>query len=776
VVREGFSFKLWLFCVQFITFMPMAKPLFLCLCLLLLFTELMMARTYTEPEARAAWEALKKQPVSDDNFRKTCDLIQDIGQTNIQLSYEILQQYVPMVKATGNHQWVHVLLMGWAKAKESFVNFDEAELLYRQARENAANLQTGYDEALVGTVLMYLEWGREDSLAKYLRLGDTVCRRAADKENLSFIYTFKAMSHMDDTASMRNNLDSAIQLAETLANKNALFTAHYNRAVFSAQFNLQQQVSELGTLLELAKDSTLTHKPRLYERTAFYFRNPGPSIYYQLVLVNLLLTDYDNAGKFAELFYNETVLPNPNGAQAPYFNSVMAMVKAYQGSYSASRDYLGKSLTLFGVPENKIVYPTYFLAAGMLSEQAGQYNQSVSYYAEAFKNGSMSYGLHLMPPGIYYAHGLILTRKLDSAEKIFEQLGPALKTRTYSAIGFYYYQYYSELLKAKGDYAAYTKALETFYAIKDSLTNLNHFRAIQEVETRLRVLDKERQIGLLNEENDQKLREIREGRFYLILFTSLAALIILLLFGYGRTQYLRKQQAEQITVQNDLLQQNKMKEMEKQHRIEVMQGAIDAEESERHKIADQLHDETGGMLALASLNISSVLEKGAMQGISEEKLSKTGEILSSVSTTIRNISHRLTPLIIEKYGFRKSIEDLAYTINLSEKLALETVIVGFEEDTKYPVNLLNNLYRIIQELLHNVIKHAQAQHALVELVEHEKHISIMVEDDGVGIGDYSKAKGKGLLATQSKIAYLNGKMEIIKKNDRGTLVVIELVV
>jgi signal transduction histidine kinase len=182
------------------------------------------------------------------------------------------------------------------------------------------------------------------------------------------------------------------------------------------------------------------------------------------------------------------------------------------------------------------------------------------------------------------------------------------------------------------------------------------------------------------------------------------------------------------------------------------------------------------MLALASLNISSVLEKGAMQGISEEKLSKTNEILSSVSTTIRNISHRLTPLIIEKYGFRKSIEDLAYTINLSEKLALETVIVGFEEDTKYPVNLLNNLYRIIQELLHNVIKHAHAQHALVELVEHEKHISIMVEDDGVGIGDYSKAKGKGLLATQSKIAYLNGKMEIIKKNDRGTLVVIELVV
>ncbi len=759
---------------QFLIFMMMPKLLLLLFCCVFLLKGNVYARTYTEAEGRAAWNTLKQKAVTEKNFREACDLMQDIGQTNLPLSYEILAEYVPMVKRTGNRKWIHVLLMGWAKAKESLTSFEEAETLYKQAEDNAKADPRSYNEAVVGIVLMYLEWGRPDSLEKYIHLGEEASRHANDNENLSFIYTFKAMSRMEDTASMRKYLDSAMVLSSNLPDKNALFTAKYNRAVFYSQFNLQQQVTELGELLELSKDSTLSHKPRLYERTAFYFRSPVPSIYYQLMLVNLLLTDYDNAWKFAELFYDATVKPNPAGAQAPYFNSVMAMVKAYQGDYGEAKQYLGKSQDLFHLPENKISYPTYQLAAGMISEHAGKYAEALHYYEAAYKNGSMSYGLHLMPPEIYYAHELIVNKKLDSAQKLFSQLDPVLKTRMYSAIGFYYYKYYAELLKARDDYPAYSKALETFYAIKDSLAGINNYRAIQEVETKMRVHDKELQISRLNEENAAKLKEIRQERIYLVIFTSLAAVIILLLVAYSRNQNHRKQQAEQITRQNEILQRNKIMEMEKQHRIDVMQGAIDAEENERHKIADQLHDEAGNMLALASLNISSVLEKGSQDAQSGEKIQKAHEILTSVSSTVRDISHRLTPLVIEKYGFKKALEDMDHAVNLSQKIKLETVIIGFEDDNKYPVSLLNNLYRIVQELVHNILKHAQATAARLELVEHEEHISLMVEDNGVGIEDYQGKKGRGLNAIQSKIAYLNGEMEIMKKKDNGTLIVIEI--
>jgi glucose-6-phosphate-specific signal transduction histidine kinase len=81
---------------------------------------------------------------------------------------------------------------------------------------------------------------------------------------------------------------------------------------------------------------------------------------------------------------------------------------------------------------------------------------------------------------------------------------------------------------------------------------------------------------------------------------------------------------------------------------------------------------------------------------------------------------------------------------------------------------------MLQELVHNVVKHAQASHVLVEVVEHERVISVMVEEVGVGIDLDKTVKGKGLQTVRSKIAYLKGRVEIGPKKDGGTLIVIEL--
>ena len=207
---------------------------------------------------------------------------------------------------------------------------------------------------------------------------------------------------------------------------------------------------------------------------------------------------------------------------------------------------------------------------------------------------------------------------------------------------------------------------------------------------------------------------------------------------------------------------------------------MDAEQRERHKIADQLHDEVGGMLSLATLNLSSALENGPGDERSGQKLQKTQEVLQSVAVTIRELSHRLTPLVIEKLGFRKAVEDMVESINLSGKLHVGLVIIGWEETGRYSEGLLHDLYRMLQELLQNIIRHAHAAGALVQLVEHVDGLSLIVEDDGVGIGangvdlgKHSKG-GKGLRAIRSKITYLNGRIEIGPKQDKGTLIVIEL--
>ncbi len=758
---------------------------FLCVvcCLTSFWVNVDLARGSSETAELEKWSRLMKEPVTEQSFRSACDLMQAIAKTDVDKSYELFTGYLPRIESTRNHRWLHVLFMGWGHAEESLDYYKKAENLYRRARANAEGYPHLYREALVGTILLYLEWGKKDSLDKYIRTSETECMKSGDNENLSFTYTFKAMASLDNRDTVSYYLTKAIGLAKNLPDKNAEFTARYNYAVVYLQSDPEKEVDELESLLSLARDSSLNHyPPKLYERTNFSFRNPVPSIYYNLMQVNLLLTDYGEAEKYAKLFYDLTITAHPHSIQAPYFNAEMAIVEAYSGNWRPAAGYLGKSREQFRLPEEKIPYISYFIAAGMMAEHKKKYEQAAHYFKEALNKGNTR-GLYLMPPEIYYAHALILTNNLAAASRVFEGLKQRMQQNKYAATGFYYYKYYAELLKAQHDYPGYAEALETFYNIKDSLISLGRYRAIHEVETKFHVREEQVRINRLKEEQAAAAANDRRERIFYTALIVLAAVIIILLMLILRYRQIRSRQKE-------ALHQSRVRQMEEQQRIAVMRGMMEAEEKERYNIADQLHDEVGSLLSLAAMNISSAAEKNGNSSQIFEKLHKAQDILSSVAGNIRDLSHRLTPMVIEKHGFRKAIEDLAGTINLSEKLKLETVIIGFSElapaqggnePSGYSVTFLNTLYRIIHELIHNIVKHADAKHALLELVEHEDQISLMIEDDGIGIPGFSSSgkadtpgDGKGLRNIKLKIEHLNGRIEISSKKDKGTIIICEI--
>ncbi len=726
------------------------------------------ARTYTEAEGRTAWAKLQHQPITEATFRQSCDLIQDMGQTNLPVAYEWLARYVPTVQKSANRRWIHILLINWGKAKESLNHYDEAEPLFQQARHNARPIPELYCHALTYTVQLYFDWDKPDSLARYLRLGEQAARAINDRETLSLLRTFRGASRIraGQADSMRADFDEAIRLATGLINKNALFLARYSRASYCLT-NPQQQVVAFDSLLELASDSSLVRNPRLYERTTVYFRSPRPTVLFKLAQLNLLLTDYDNAGKFADMVYDALVRPNPQAPSVPYFNAEMAMIRVYQGQIKQARTFLDSSRRQFGGTEARIPYSGYFLAAGLLAEHDGQLTKAADYYKQSLTKGATAASFSRIPPELFYARSLVRTGRYAEARKILIPLTTAATANRYSAIGLYYYQSLAELNKAQGDYARYGQALGTYYAIRDSLTNLNQYRAVQQILARVRIRDKEQQIDRLNAENVARLAQLQRERLFYGVIIALALLTIGLLGLYLRNRQIR-------TRQREALQQSELERLEKQRHIDLMQGVMKAEENERRKIADQLHDEVNAMLALATLNVSSVLEKGAQHTQTELKLQKTQDVLTSVSTTVRGISHRLTPLLIERYGFRHALEDLAESVNVAERLHLETIIVGFNEPSTYSTSFLNELYRIIQELVHNVLKHAQATQALVEVIEHQNHITLMVDDNGVGIDTTTRPDGMGISTIRSKVAYLNGQMDIQRKPEGGTLIVIEI--
>lgn len=217
-------------------------------------------------------------------------------------------------------------------------------------------------------------------------------------------------------------------------------------------------------------------------------------------------------------------------------------------------------------------------------------------------------------------------------------------------------------------------------------------------------------------------------------------------------------------------------ELNKEQR-EMSSMIMESQENERRKISDQLHDEVGTMLSIANWQINEVLS--AAYPLPEKatvKLEKATEALESVSATIRKLGHNLSPWAIQKYGLNRAIASLAYQINISEKISLEYAVVGLESSTDYPLSLLNNLYRIIQELLNNIIKHAGASRAYLELVAAQGQLSIIVEDNGKGFDSSlaMRSSGIGLENIRAKLSLYNGEIEITRKPAHGTIVVIRI--
>ncbi len=201
---------------------------------------------------------------------------------------------------------------------------------------------------------------------------------------------------------------------------------------------------------------------------------------------------------------------------------------------------------------------------------------------------------------------------------------------------------------------------------------------------------------------------------------------------------------------------------------------ITTQEAERRQLADQLHDIAGSMLSAARLNLSSMREKNFVANPEgQAKLASAEHAVSSISHMLRNLSHAISPIMLEKVGFRQSVENIVSIFNTAQKIRVELDVTGFESEQPEMTQTFSVLYGILYELVNNVIKHANASHVLIQLVEHEDSIVMIVEDNGQGL----KVNGTpthGLEGIRSKIHYLDGSIEFDHLENRGLIVAIEI--
>ncbi|MBB4808278.1 signal transduction histidine kinase [Chryseobacterium defluvii] len=289
---------------------------------------------------------------------------------------------------------------------------------------------------------------------------------------------------------------------------------------------------------------------------------------------------------------------------------------------------------------------------------------------------------------------------------------------------------------------------EKYQALNDSIFNLEKNKEFTEIQTKYEVEKKNLKINLLIQE-----KKIEENKKHLYLLIG----IVLFLASLGLFFFFR----HRIKTQQLL--------SKKEQELKRILGIVEGQDVERNRIAKDIHDGVGGKLAGIHLQLT---ERNI--SINDLGIHKEVEKLADVFQELRAISHNLSSNYISDRDLETLLYQLQQEYHKRESIELEILI--------YPENLLKNitaeqkhqLYRIVQEALTNISKHAKATFVTINITQYSNGISVIIEDDGIGFDTQEQAKGIGLKNIEERVTLLRGTLTIDSHIGKGSSILIEI--
>ena len=300
---------------------------------------------------------------------------------------------------------------------------------------------------------------------------------------------------------------------------------------------------------------------------------------------------------------------------------------------------------------------------------------------------------------------------------------------------------YESLNRPQG---AYTELLLSTQ-LKDSLLNESHLKQINLLEKQYESEKKDKELAKKQMDLEHNQLELSKKNNQMTLATIGSALLLLITLGLW---YVLRQRQR--------LKHIEISKLKQQQDITKLQALIEGEEKERNRLAEELHDGINGDLSSIKYQLSSI-SADELSTISKSIFEKAVAQIDHSCQQVRNISHNLSPLTIRDFGLMTSIKN--YCSKLESIHPIHINFQQFGTDVSLPKNIETVIYRIVQELVNNIIKHAQATEALVQINTHEDMMFITVEDNGKGFQNNPNNAGIGLKNIASRIAFLNAQLE-----------------
>ena len=204
-----------------------------------------------------------------------------------------------------------------------------------------------------------------------------------------------------------------------------------------------------------------------------------------------------------------------------------------------------------------------------------------------------------------------------------------------------------------------------------------------------------------------------------------------------------------------------------------LRALVQTQDAERKRIAGDLHDSLGSLLSTVKLRFNG-LQDDFGKNVPEklDRFKDTISMLDDAIDELRHISHNMLPVSLRRFGLKAALETFVGQVNASQQLDTRLQIFGLER--RLPEELEVAAYRICQELVQNVIRHANASSMRIQVIDHADSLNIIVEDNGRGMVRKEVANGFGFTTIQAKVDLFKGSFEIDSQPGKGAMVLVDL--
>lgn len=441
----------------------------------------------------------------------------------------------------------------------------------------------------------------------------------------------------------------------------------------------------------------------------------------------------------------------------------------YAGKKEPAREMLDAAKRILLLSPDCVSYPMYYLCEA-------QYNIYIENFDGAIKSAKSGISLakSLNQPDILqllyfrnYESLLHLQRYKQAKMQLIAILNEGIFTRDVNNRKTIFAQLVSinELLTDKSE--AY-KWLKKYSALSDSLSDSRLKETVNALEAKYQNSENQNQIVQLKTQKVQQDLEVTEQKNYVFALAGIS----LLFFSIALFSYLYYRSNKKLILQKELNHKQEIETRQQEEKLKITRAILEGEEKERERIAKELHDGLGGMLAGVKINLSGWASKQLAQEQRFEFDTIVLQLDRSVSE-LRGVARNLMPESLLKFGLETALKDLCEFF-MNDNLDIDLQTYSIAEDISLSAQL--NIYRIVQELLSNAIKHAKASTILLQCSQDAAAFYITIEDNGIGfaVEDLSNRAGMGISNIHNRVEYLGGMVEIDSKIGEGTTVNIEL--